>query len=538
MKKTIRILALLLCLCMVTGIMFGCSKDTSNGTDTEPEPSPDKISEEDKYGGVLNFAMSNVPGNCDPVKYTTVYESDVLVTICDTLVIYDKEFSKILPNLATEWSSNEAGDAFTFKLRDDVYFQKGKYQDGRQMTAEDVKYSLERSERESAMNRLDMLDHCEVVNDFEIICYLKGPNGSFLTALTNSGNVIVPKEEVEGWGDEFGNNLVGTGPFKMKEYIPDLSCEVERNENYWGPKPYLDGVKFFYITDSNARVNALRAGDIHIANDLKGSTIEMVKNDPNLVLSEVEGMRIMYMSFNMEMEPTNDIRVRKAMMAAVDFEEVANVIFKYGDGKRAYLPLQTQSWGYDPSLESVIPEYNPEEAKKLLAEAGYPDGFDITFVTSERTESIQIGTIFQQYMKKNLNINVILQTQSQAATSEITASGKAQLSYGGWTWYTDPYFYLNKLFHSNAFGTTGNGQHFSNPEVDRLLDEAVALSDQDERAKLYKQALKIIVEQYPRMIFGQNNIFAGMSSDVQDYEPRGDNSVSIASTITNTWLKK
>lgn len=137
-----------------------------------------------------------------------------------------------------------------------MYFQPGQYQDGRQVTAEDIKYSLERSHELSAMNRLDMLDHCEVISDTEVKCVLENPNAVFLTALTDAGNVIVPKEEVEGWGDDFGTHLVGSGPFALKEFKLDQQATLVRNEKYWAQKPHLDGVVFRPVSDGNQAVNA------------------------------------------------------------------------------------------------------------------------------------------------------------------------------------------------------------------------------------------------------------------------------------------
>ena len=188
-------------------------------------------------GGTLNISLASSPAYLDPAKYTGVYESQIINNVCDTVVQYSMDLSEIVPALATEWTVSEDGATYTFTLRDDVVFQAGEYQDGRAMTAEDIKYSLERSANDSAMNRLDMLDHCNVISDTEIECVLTSPNSSFLTALTDAGNAIVPQEEVEGWGDSFGEHLVGTGPFRMVQFTRDQQTELARNDAYWGEKP-------------------------------------------------------------------------------------------------------------------------------------------------------------------------------------------------------------------------------------------------------------------------------------------------------------
>lgn len=122
---------------------------------------------------------------------------------------------------------------YVFNIRQGVKFQKGKYQDGREMTAEDVAYSLNRSAEHSDSNRLSMLDKAEATGDYEVTCTLKTANSSFLTALTDAGNAIVPKEEVEGWGDDFGSHLVGTGPFSLESFQLDQQAVLKKNADYW-----------------------------------------------------------------------------------------------------------------------------------------------------------------------------------------------------------------------------------------------------------------------------------------------------------------
>ena len=562
MKRFQRLAALSMALCLGASLVAGCgggsgssdtqAADTAAAGDSAAvsESSADTaaagdsaaadVSEEDKYGGVLTISLSSVPSNIDPVKYTGVYENQIIAQVCDTLITYSDDLSEFIPCLATSWEANEAGDVYTFHLRDDVYFQPGTYQDGRQMTAEDVKYSLERSAKESALDRLAMLDHCEVIDDFTVECHLTSPNASFLAALYNGGNVIVPKEEVEGWGDEFGAHLVGTGPFMMAEngWKTDESCELVRFDKYWGQKPYLDGVKFVYITDNNQRANALQTGEIDVACDLSGEAIQTVQNDSNLTVSQVPGMGVNYIYFNMANGPTADVNVRKALQMAFDRESTVAALYQYGEGQVGYLPLPPNSWGYDESLIDLIPEYDPEGAKELLAEAGYPDGFTLEYYTGDSATSKRIGEIFQQFMAQ-IGVTVNIHQAAWGTFSEIGASGNADVIAMSWTWDPDPYFYLNKMFHEESLGSLGNGQQFNIPEVNDLLDQAVAVSDQAERADLYKQALKLIVEQYPQIDYAVANVTTGMSKKVSANPVRADKTICIVSEqSTNIWKAK
>jgi peptide/nickel transport system substrate-binding protein len=367
---------------------------------------------------------------------------------------------------------------------------------------------------------------------------LETPNASFITALTNGGNVIVPREEVEGWGDDFGAHLVGTNAFMMKEWVTDERCDVVRYDKYWGPKPYLDGVVYRYIPDSNMRVNALRSKEVHIGNDLRDESIAVAASDPDLIVENVPGMGVNYIYFNMVNGPTADIRVRKAMTMALDIDQLCQAVFRYEDGQRGYMPLPPKSWGYDPTLESLIPAYDPAAAKALLAEAGYPDGFSVKYYTSDTPASLKIATIFQQYMKENLNIDIEIQTSQWGTFSATASSGNAPIYAMSWSWYPDPYFYLDQMFHSRAIGALGNGQAFKSEEVDNLLNEAVQLSDQNQRAELYKKALRIIVESNAQIDYGIRNVLTGMSKKVNGYNGKPDQTVVFCSPTTNVWLSK
>ena len=556
MKRFKRLAAISMAVCLSVSMLAACgnggSKDTkpaenkagetsaagdageSKAEETTagaPATEAANVSEEDKYGGVLNIALASTASNIDPIKYTGVYENQIIASICDTLITYSDDLTEFIPCLATEWSANEAGDVYTFKLREDVYFQPGKYQEGRKMTAEDVKYSLERSANESALARLAMLDHCEVIDEFTVECHLKSPNASFIAALYNGGNVI---------GDEFGAHLVGTGPFMMAEngWKTDESCELVRFDNYWGQKPYLDGVKYVYISDVNQRVNALKTGEIDVANDLRDEGIQSVMNDDSLTMVQIPGMGVSYIYFNMKKGPTADIKVRQALQMAFDRESVCKALYQYNDGQVGWLALPPGSWGYDESLIDIVPKYDPEGAKALLAEAGYPDGFSLEYYTGDTATSKKIGEIFQQFMAK-IGVTVEIKQAAWGTFSEIGASGNADVIAMSWTWDPDPYFYLNKMFHKESLGTLGNGQQFDIPEVNDLLDQAVTISDQAERAKLYKEALKLITEQYAQIDYAVTNVNVGLSNKVQGYPVRADKTIVVTNDATiNTWKLK
>ncbi|WP_409274083.1 ABC transporter substrate-binding protein [Neobacillus sp. SCS-31] len=538
MKKRFRSRLFFLVLTVAILALSACSSGSNSASNSSSSDEKSAAAGKPQDGGTLRVGLSANPKTLDPIKYTGLYESQVMLQVGDTLVVYNKELSEFVPSLATEWSVSDDMKVYNFKLRDDVYFQPGKYQDGRKMTAEDVKYSLERSAKESAMNRLRGVENVEVVSDNEIAIHLSEPNAALLAMLTDAGNLIVPKEEVEGWGDSFGSHLVGTGPFQIKDWKKDSQVKLVRHEKYWGEKPHLDGVNFSIIPEPNTMTNSLRSGDLDIGMDIKGQNRELVKADANLELQSTPSLAITYLDLNNKKGPTADPKVREAIYKATNIEEIVKGVNKWGGAEKSYMPLPKGSWGYSKDLEKLTPTYDPKEAKKLLAEAGYPKGFKTELYLAEAR--VPYGTIFQNQMKENLNIDVEIKVVEWGTYSDTVSKGNAPMSIGGWTWYPDPYFFLYQLFHTDQIGALGNGKGYSNPEVDSLLNRASSETvDQNERAKLYQEALEIIMKDVPRIELETMDATAGVSKKVHGFEVSPDSSIKIVSPNgTNVWMEK
>ena len=324
MKKRVLALMLAASMCASLAACGGSSAKETSAPETqaasasESEAAGETVAEGDPVkGGTLTISLSASPSKLDPIHYSGTYESQIIKEVCDTLIEYNSDLSEYVPCLATEWTASEDGKTYVFKIREGVKFHKGQYQDGRELTAEDVAYSLNRSGQLSDSNRLSMLENAEVTGDYEVTCTLKSANSSFLTALTDAGNAIVPKEEVEGWGDEFGNHLVGTGPFVLESFQLDQQAVLQKNADYWMAEPNVDTLVFKVITDSTQAVNALQTGEVDIAMDLKGEAVQTVRDNPDLTLLETAGLHVAYLYFNMEQVPTADINVRKALIEAV-----------------------------------------------------------------------------------------------------------------------------------------------------------------------------------------------------------------------------
>ncbi len=260
MKKT-KIMAVFMAACMAVTALGGCSgqsgTDSTTGSETQAagnaggesaQTQPVLGGTEDsdleaQPGGTLTIAIPNYTPLLDPKDYTQAYEASIIAQVAEPLLTYNAEYTDLIPVLATDWSVSDDGLVYHFVLRDDVYFQKGQFQDGRKLVADDVKFSLERIAAECSTDRIcrEFFDHVEVQSDTEFDIVLKESCGPFLEQLADVGNVIIPREEVEGWGENFADHLIGSGPFTLESMTLDESVIIKRNENYWGQRPDYRG---------------------------------------------------------------------------------------------------------------------------------------------------------------------------------------------------------------------------------------------------------------------------------------------------------
>ncbi len=526
MKK---MLSVVLALAMMLSLMAGCTPSTSAQVDADPTQPPaasavneqevvgsaTEIKNEAVDGGTLTLSMDKAPTSLDPLKISG-YNAFVLTTqMGDPLVAHDASGSgEYLPSLATKWDVSEDGLQWVFQLRDDVHFQKGTYQDGRLMTAEDVAYSINRN-KQHVNNTLSFVDEVKATGENEVTFYLNRPTATLLYELTLAYYMIVPKEEVEGWGDDFGMHFCSTGPFMLESHEIDQQTVLVRNENYWGERPHLDKVIFKVIQDGDQRVNALLTGEIDIALSLPTDSLERVVNSENLDLISLNKVQMNSIAFSLENGPLTDPKVREALILATDRQELVDGAFAAGTAAVTKLPLCSNSWLYSEELEGKVPDFDPEKAKAVLAESAYPDGFDITLSYASSVERDRVGVILQQQWKKYLNVNVILDGTETATYNDLVHTGNGELYMGGLTASTsDPHFSLGYAFDSAKAHASYNPGPYINEKADELIYKALATTDHSERAAIYGELLDLVMADYPGIWFADQFTFWGVRKGV------------------------
>jgi peptide/nickel transport system substrate-binding protein len=325
----------------------------------------------------IHFTIA--PTYFDPAETISITSFLFLYALHDALV-KPMPGNPQAPNLAESWSESTDGLTYEFKLREGVTFHNGD-----PLTAEDVKFSFERYRGQSAPLFREKVKAVEIVDPHRVRFYLKEPWPDFMTfysSMSASAGWVVPKKYLERVGDDgFKKHPVGAGPYKFVSQKQGLELVLEAYEGYWRKVPHVQKLIMRSIPDDSTRLAMLKTGEADIAYAMMGATAEEVKHDPKLKLAYSEGQGIFFIYFNEQWDPKSpwhDLRVRQALNYAIDRQALS----------------EQQTLGASPPTANIVPRafefalpleaypYNPEKAKQLLKEAGYPKGFDAGEITS------------------------------------------------------------------------------------------------------------------------------------------------------------
>ena len=261
----------------------------------------------------------------DPAMYQDAASSQTMINVYETLVTYDAEYKNIIPYLAESWSHTDDLKEWTFHLKKGVRFHKTENQPGREMTADDVKYSFERTLKISPMKRLFMLDHVEVLAPDTAKLVLNQPFAALLAVLTDVGSAVIPKEDAEKWGADFGQHPVGTGPYKMTEWVKDSHMTFERCDDYWNKEglPHPLKVTYRYIVNKTAMTTALLSGQVHVTREVLDQDVKKIAESAGYRVVKGEPCNVYAFYMNATRGPTTDPKVRELFFRAVDVAQVA-----------------------------------------------------------------------------------------------------------------------------------------------------------------------------------------------------------------------
>ena len=477
----------------------------------DASPDPDA-----KPGGTLRVGLSADPAELDPHKTNLTAAWHVIEHVYNGLVTTNPAL-EVVPSLAESWDVSEDGLTYTFHIRQGVLFHNG-----RELTAEDVKYSYDRilDPETASASAADLADaqSIDVVDDYTVSVTLGNPDSSFLAKLMGSSLAIVPSEVVEAEGDLM-NTMVGTGPFKFIEYVPNSMLVVEANADYWEEGlPFLDGIEFQIVPDNTARTTALSSGTVDFIEYAPAQDMSIFEADESLVVTGDANTNIRYFAFNTQVEPFTDVRVRQAISMVVDRGPIIDAAI-FGAGQPTNIIFPATYWaGY----ESEIPAPDIEGAKALLAEAGYPDGFTTELHSWSQYPFLSNAAIVLQEQLKQIGIESELRFEENATYLANYFASDFEISVTGTSAYVDP----NDVILSNFSSDSGNNaSQYASDEMDSLIEAGMTETDQDARAEIYREIQEMIKTDLPWVNLFIASQYEAMKNFVMGYDhiPTGSN---------------
>lgn len=419
--------------------------------------------------------------------------------------------------LAESWTVADDLLSYTFTLRPGVTFH-----DGTPVDAAAIETNVLRQlDPEHPLHQENMLytgilyaDVASVAatGDMDVTFTMSAPTTLLPGNLAIFAGGIVSPTALESFGADFGQNVVGTGPFALESFTRDVELVLAANDTYWGGRPALDRIVFRTISDDTVRFTELFTGGIDVANQIDFKDVERLESDGNLQAISGNFLNMQYIGFNASLAPFDNLAVRRAVQHAVNKQNIADAIF-YGSYTLGAGPIAPGLPGYDPTLAEYYP-YDPERARQLLADAGI-DGLEVELRNRANSYWPLIGQLIQADLAE-IGITVSLQSLEDAEFYAGLNNNSTPFFVNDWTWDNgDPDNVMYSLFSAPAsFDRFG----FKDPEIDALNAQAKAETDESVRADLYTQAQRIVLDNSVMVILGYPTRIIGAQTGVQGLE--------------------
>lgn len=423
----------------------------------------------------LNFLVSDDPSLMQLLS-GTVYSKLVEVKVGEGV-----EGLELVPDLATDWESSADGLTYTFNLRDDVKWQNIEPVNGRPFTADDVVATFEGLKASESSHKwmAEPIESITAEGDHRVVFKLKHAYAPFLEYMAHHFNVILPREGVEGKFD-MSEKAIGTGPFMVDSHKPDVEWVLKRNPDYYEEgKPYLDEIRLPIISDTSAVTAALRSGRLDVGTQPYDVIENTFAGNDDFSVIEVPSNFVSF-DINTTKKPFDDVRVRRAIMLAIDWENMG----KNTRGKINYTSL------FRPEITSAaltgdevreLRPYDPERARKLLAEAGYPNGFKTTIMVQKLSDSdVREGEWIVADLKK-VGIEAEIQILDPG-----TAIGRRRDQQYDLSKAARAVIFPDQTVQDFRTGSTENYAAISDPQIDKMIEESRRTLDEDDRNQIYR----------------------------------------------------
>jgi peptide/nickel transport system substrate-binding protein len=473
-----------------------------------------------KSGGTLVVRSGPIRG-IDPHFETWGATLQVVHQAYNALVKFNHDGTRIMPDLAESWEQKDEL-TYVFRLRQGVRFHDVPPVNGRELTSEDVKYSIERQMTDQpgkfqhAYFFLGKLAGIETPDKYTVVFKTREPYAPFMNYIANPWTVIVAREVVEKYGD-LQRHAIGTGPFLMKEYRRDQEAVFVKNPQYFKKGlPYLDEVRIQYIIDPAAATAAFRGQQTDISANLEFADVDSIKaSDPGIHIAEILSMFPVvlrtqpYDDQRPLKPPFTEKKVRQAIQAAVKPEEFIQISRSgWGVPMVGPIPPNRQPWALP---EADRPEYDPKKAKQLLAEAGYPNGFEVELIVGAPHDNVKNAQIVKDQLAK-IGITVSVKTMEMAQYYNKTYAYDYAMSVHTMLSGEEPEESLRPYFGANA-----TYYRWGNKEIHRLIDEQAKVLEQAQRVEMIHTIQRLLLEEAPNVFLYTQIYHVGVQPWVKNY---------------------
>jgi peptide/nickel transport system substrate-binding protein len=471
----------------------------------------------------LIVAQGFDPRCLSPLFGTAQQDKNVSGQVVERLVQFSPDALGFLPELAIRWEKT-APDTLRVHLRRGVRFTNGE-----EFNAQSAKYSLDQMLRAPSLAFfVSVLKSVEVVDFYTVDVKAGGPTSErlILSALA-MGSFQYPPQYTEQVGllRGFCQRPVGTGPYKFAEWIKDDRVVFEANPDYWGGAPHIRRLIFRPIPEGSARVAALQAGDIDLSIDVPLDALERVSGDPNLATHAIRGMRIFRLTTAAKWEgPLQNKKVRQALQYAVDVDSIIRTLLKGRARKLDGQPLTPEYFGYTQGLKPA--PYDPERAKKMIGEAGFPNGFEITFKypSGRYPQDKEISEVVAaQLLKVGVRTKQVVLEPGEFLT-QLSQLGLRDMFYSGSLPPPDAHFFYTQFMCNFRYA------YWCRPDFDAMVVKAASTADDRERLRLYRE-MALLLQDDPTGVplFAPSDLYA-TAKNVAGWRPYKDQFLYFAKT--------
>jgi ABC-type transport system substrate-binding protein len=470
------------------------------------------FADEPKKGGVLKVAAPANPSSLDPATGGSGADHSILWTMYDTLVEWDYETLKPKPGMA-KWSFPDPR-TMVLDINDGI-----KFHDGTPLDAEAVKFNLERNRSDQRSNvkpDLSSVDSVEVTGPLQVTLKLKNPDTALPAILSDRAGMMVSPTNIKALGNDTDRKPVGAGPWKFVRWNDNEIVVVTRHEDYWRKgRPYLDGIEFNIITENATALRSVIAGQNDMAFQLPARLKPVIERAKSLTLISAPTLYCIQLYINYGRAPLDNVKVRQAINFALDRDAFVKAALS-GLGEPARMTLPSSHWAFDKDVAGTYP-HDPDKARKLLADAGYKDGLELTIGGYTDQDSVRNGEVIQDQLgKAGIRLKFSRGTIPEISAQFFGAEKKFDLLVSAWTGRPDPSMTYALGFDKGAYYNAGRT---ADPELSKLIQESRVSEDLSKRAEVFARIQRFTVENALSAPLAFQFEMDALSSKVKGYKP-------------------